>query len=112
VDPSTIEQVSRFPDPCRSGAITSSVGATVRDEEDSASQLAVSFTYVLSSDPSVAGTVPMSHVGGDSFTGTLGSFHRTDVPPEGGRFTIEVVVRDTAGNQTRSAPTFVSLGSC
>ncbi|MEU4427149.1 serine/threonine protein kinase, partial [Actinoplanes sp. NPDC024001] len=89
---------------CRYGNRTSTVSATVTDDESGPAALKVSFRYTVAGATS---TVAMDSTGRGVFQGTLGPL---PMPRTATRVAISVVAVDAAGNSGRSAsPAYVSL---
>ncbi|WP_328459325.1 serine/threonine protein kinase [Actinoplanes sp. NBC_00393] len=89
---------------CQYGVRTSTISATVTDDESGAAALKVTFRYTLSG---ATKTGSMQSVGRGRFQGTLGPL---PMPKTATRIPVSVVAVDAAGNSGRSAsPAYVSL---
>ncbi|MFC4149633.1 serine/threonine-protein kinase [Micromonospora mangrovi] len=92
------------PKGCPYGYKSSTVSAVATDDRTAASGLRVSFRYTVEG---VTGTVGMSSVGRNVFSGTLGPL---STPKQSSRIPIYVTAVDAAGNSTTSAsPVYVTL---
>lgn len=103
--PSTMQ-----PQECE-GTTVSTIAATVTDNDSDPDRLRVWFDYQFASG-SASGTEPMTHENGDSFTGALGPFSRSDVPRGGDRIAVVVTAEDAAGQRTTSDAFYVSIQTC
>ncbi|MDI6099608.1 serine/threonine-protein kinase [Actinoplanes sp. NEAU-A12] len=91
---------------CRYGARTSTITATVTDDQSGPAALKVSFRYTLGGATS---TGAMKSAGRGVFQGTLGPL---PMPKSATRVPVSVVAVDAAGNSARSAsPAYVTLSN-